>query len=225
MRLLDDNRPRAALFDLDGTLINSEPRSLAVWSRLLGSYGVDCDETRLRRLIGRRGADVFRDDPDVFPSGVPWETLVADLERIHRQPDLPPVLHLPESVDFVRKLHAEGVPLGLVTSAGRDWARLALTELGIDELFATLVTAADVTTGKPDPQGYEAGARALGYAPEHVVVFEDAPAGVAAGKRAGMRVVGITTTHEPETLSSADLIVDQLTEVDWPRIAPRSRQT
>lgn len=216
----EDRAPRAALFDLDGTLINSEPRSLATWAKLLDAHNVPYDDDRLHTFMGRRGADVLADQPDLFP-GVSWDVLVAELRMYGESPDLPEVELLPESVAFLRRLHAEGVPFALVTSAGRDWARLALERLGVLELFKGLVTAGDVTVGKPDPQGYLRGAEILGFAPEHVVVFEDAPAGVEAGKRAGMRVVGITTTHSRGALGRADLLVDHLTEVDWPRLEVR----
>ncbi|WP_067963514.1 HAD family hydrolase [Nocardiopsis trehalosi] len=217
----DATPPRAALFDLDGTLINSEPRSLATWARLLDAHNVPYDEATLHRFMGRRGADVLSEDPALFP-GVTWDVLLAELQQIGSSPDLPPVRDLPESVAFVRRLHAEGVPFALVTSAGRDWAELALERLGVAELFKGLVTAADVAVGKPDPRGYLMGADILGYAPEHIAVFEDTPAGIQAGKTAGMRVVGITTTHDRTKLGEADLVVDHLTEVDWPRLTVRT---
>ncbi|MDA0567265.1 HAD family phosphatase [Streptomonospora sp. S1-112] len=214
----NDTLPRAALFDLDGTLINSEPRSMEVWSRLLDLHNIPHDEATLHRFMGRRGTDVLEEDPSLFP-GVTWDVLLAELQVIQSAPDLPETRELPESAAFVRRLHAEGVPFALVTSAGPQWAEIALERLGVRSMFKGLITAADVTEGKPHPQGYLAGADLLGYAPEHIVVFEDTPAGIEAGRRAGMRVVAITTTHDPAVLSGADLIVDHLTEVDWPRLA------
>ncbi|GAA3739356.1 HAD family hydrolase [Salinactinospora qingdaonensis] len=214
----------AALFDLDGTLVNSEPRSLATWSRLLDAHGVAYDDELLRRFMGRRGLDVLNEHPHLLP-GLTLDDLVAQLREIAASPELPPVQYLPESVAFLHQLHAHGSPFALVTSAGPDWAKKALTDLGVRELFKGLVTAADVTEGKPAPHGYLQGADILGHAPEHIVVFEDTPAGVAAGKNAGMRVVGVTTTHPPDALADADLIVDHLTEVNWPRIAPATTPT
>ncbi|MFD0775763.1 HAD family hydrolase [Streptomonospora algeriensis] len=222
MTAVDGPEPRAALFDLDGTLINSEPRSMEVWARLLDMHNVPYDESTLHRFMGRRGADVLNEDPHLFP-GVTWDVLLAELQMIQADPDLPSSQELPESVAFLHRLHAEGVPFGLVTSAGRGWAHVALERLGVLPMFRGLVTAADVTEGKPDPQGYLGGARILGEDPARVVVFEDTPAGIEAGRRAGMRVVAITTTHEPAVLSRADLVVDHLTEVDWPRIGRRAR--
>ena len=107
-------------------------------------------------------------------------------------------------------------PLAVVTSAGRDYAEQTLTGLGVRPLFSVLVTAGDVTVGKPDPQGYRAAAAGLGVAPGACVVFEDAPAGVAAAKAAGMYCVAVTTTHPPGELSAADSVVSALTQVHWP---------
>ena len=218
----DAPEARAALFDLDGTLINSEPRSMEVWSRLLDMHNVPHDERTLHRFMGRRGADVLDEDPHLFP-GVTWDVLVAELQMIQTAPDLPDSQELPESVAFLHRLHARAVPFGLVTSAGREWAHTALERLGVLEMFHGLVTATDVAEGKPDPEGYLAAARMLDQDPAHVVVFEDTPAGIEAGLRAGMRVVAITTTHEPAVLRKADLVVDHLTEVDWPVLGRRAR--
>lgn len=213
---------RGALFDLDGTLVNSEPRSLEVWARLLEAHNRPYDREVLHRFMGRRGPDVIAEDPSLFP-GVSWDVLLVELQRIGSATDLPPVEVLPESVKFVQSLHARGVPIALVTSAGREWAQTALAMAGIAELFTGLVTAGDVAEGKPDPEGYLAGAGILGVPPERITVFEDTPAGVEAGRRAGMGVVGVTTTHARETLYGADLVVDHLTEVGWPPPAGTGR--
>ncbi|KUP95504.1 HAD family hydrolase [Thermobifida cellulosilytica] len=212
--------PRAALFDLDGTLVNSEPRSVAVWARVLRARGVEPDEALLRRFMGRRGKDVIAEFSHLFPGETPQDVF-ADVWRYGQDPDLPPVQHLPESVAFLHHLHARGVPFALVTSAGRRWAESALEQMGVRGMFRGLITADDVTVGKPHPEGYLGGAELLGHRPEHVVVFEDTPAGVAAGRSAGMRVVGVTTTHPPQALSQADLVVDHLTQVAWPQLVLR----
>jgi len=116
-------------------------------------------------------------------------------------------------------LQATGLAwLALVTSAGRRYAEETLTELGVRPLFSVVVTAGDVTVGKPDPEGYLAAARRLGTAPAACVVFEDAPAGVAAAKAAGMYCVAVATTHPPEDLAGADQVVPDLTKVTWPLV-------
>ncbi|GAB3486391.1 HAD family hydrolase [Nocardiopsis coralliicola] len=207
--------PSAALFDLDGTLVHSEPRSLALWSRLLDAYGIAHDEAVLNRFTGRRGPDVVAEDPDLF-GGAPWAELHERLLALAALPGLPPVRTLPRSADYVRRLHRSGVPIALVTSAERGWAGEALELAGIADAFAGAVTAEDVVRGKPDPEGYLAGARLLGAAPEDVTVFEDTPAGVQAGLSAGMTVVAVTTTHPAAALSAAHRVVDDLADAEGP---------
>jgi sugar-phosphatase len=82
--------------------------------------------------------------------------------------------------------------------------------------FAVVVTAGDVEVGKPDPEGYARACRSLGVEAPACVGFEDAPAGVAAVKAAGMYCVAVATTHEPDDLSAADRVVAHLTAVSWP---------
>ena len=150
-----------------------------------------------------------------MPEHDPAELMAASSAHFHA-PHQPPLGPLAGAVELVRLIGAAGVPLALVTSAGRRYAEQTLTELGVRPLFSVVVTAEDVTVGKPDPQGYRAAARGLGVPPAACVVFEDAPAGVAAAKAAGMYCVAVGTTHSPEELAAADQVVPDLTKVTWP---------
>jgi beta-phosphoglucomutase-like phosphatase (HAD superfamily) len=83
-----------------------------------------------------------------------------------------------------------------------------------------IVTADDVTAGKPDPEGYLRARDDLGVAAPLCVVFEDSPAGIAAAKAGGLYCVAVTTTHEPAHLGGADRIVASLAEITWPVLVP-----
>ncbi|MDS1270427.1 HAD family phosphatase [Lipingzhangella sp. LS1_29] len=204
----------AVLFDLDGTLVNTEPRNRAVWTRYLAELGIPPDGI-LDELMGRRGADVFAERPELS-RGRTLDEVRARLADLHAQPDLPPVTLLPTSIDFLRTVHASGVPVGVVTSATRQGADAMLDWLGVRDLLSGLVTGGDVTVGKPDPQGYLYGARTLGVSPRRTLAVEDSPAGVAAARAAGMTCVAVTTTHAREELGAADRVVAALDEIDWP---------
>ncbi|HEY9242234.1 MAG TPA: HAD family phosphatase, partial [Streptosporangiaceae bacterium] len=128
----------------------------------------------------------------------------------------PPLEPLPGAVRLVRSIAAADIPLGLVTSAGRRYAEESLLDLGVRELFTVVVTAEDVTAGKPDPQGYRGACRALGVAPAACIVFEDAPAGVTAAKAAGCYCVAVATSHQAAELTAADWVVPDLSSVSWP---------
>ncbi|MFG2120266.1 HAD family hydrolase [Streptomyces sp. NPDC048710] len=209
----------AALFDLDGTLIDTEPRSFEAWSRLFRNHGVPHDEATIKGFAGRPGREALLDHLDRFP-GHTADELFAEALGYTALPDMPPVRAVPGALELLDRLRESGVPLGLVTSGTRDYARHELGAIAALDLFDVLVTSDDVTRGKPDPQGCLACCAALGVEPSTVVVFEDAPAGVMAAKRAGADCVAITSTQSAAALAAADLIVPDLTGMTWPPPTP-----
>ncbi|MFD0890874.1 HAD family hydrolase, partial [Streptosporangium algeriense] len=113
-------------------------------------------------------------------------------------------------------LAEHGARIAVVTSANSDWADKRLAEAGVSDLVLTVVSSRDVSVGKPDPEGFLLAAERLAVEPARCVVFEDSIAGIAAAKAAGMTCVGIATTHAGSELAEADLVVTDLTTVDWP---------
>ena len=209
---------RAVVFDLDGTLVDSEPRSHAAWRRVFEARGTVPDEALILSFVGRRGQDVLALLAERLPDLDP-DALMAEAAAHANAPGLPPTEPMPGAVDLVREIHRRGLPLGLVTSAGRRYAERMLARLGVRDLFSVIVGAEDVTVGKPDPEGYARACRDLGVEAAACVAFEDSPAGIAAVKAAGMYCVAVATTHEPDDLAAADLVVPGLTAVTWP-LAP-----
>jgi HAD superfamily hydrolase (TIGR01509 family) len=100
--------------------------------------------------------------------------------------------------------------MALVTSTPRANIDFVLGQTGLANAFETIVAAEDVSRGKPDPEGYLLAARRLGMPPQRCLVIEDAPGGIEAGRRAGMRTLAVATTHSREELTAADTIVDSL---------------
>jgi sugar-phosphatase len=209
------NHSRAAVFDLDGTLVDTEPGNQARWTRLFDTYGAPYDEALIASFAGRRGREVLAELAHLFP-GRTVEELFREVISYELGPDVLAAVAVPGAVALVRSISAHGVPIGVVTSGGRQYAEGQLARLGIRELFDVLVTAEDVAEGKPSPEGFLAACARLGVEPSAAVAFEDAPAGVAAAKAAGMPTVGVATTQSREALAAADLVVGDLTEVTWP---------
>jgi mannitol-1-/sugar-/sorbitol-6-phosphatase len=206
---------RAAVFDLDGTLVDSEPRSRVALRAMFADFGVPFDEPLLQRFVGRRDPEVFAELGDLFPGHDPLDLAGAVVEQYRLLGHLP-IPALPGAVDLTTQIHRAGDPIALVTSAGRDHAVPALQRLGLLEMFGAIVTADDIEIGKPHPEGYLKASAALQVDPAHCVAFEDSPAGLSAAKAAGMYCVAVTTTHEPAELSTADRVVTDLSEVTWP---------
>lgn len=193
---------QALLFDNDGTLVSSLASVDRCWTRWAGEYGITAEEFARVELHGRPAAEIAA---DLLPAEVVPEA-VARIEDLEVE-DVPNdgVHLLPGTRAFLDVLPAER--WAVVTSATRRLAEARLDAVGI--LPKTMVTADDITRGKPDPEPYLLAARALGVDPAHCVVFEDAPAGLTAGRAAGMTTVALTTTHQAHELH-ADLVVENL---------------
>lgn len=205
----------AALFDLDGTLVDTEPRSQAAWRQLFLVHGVPHDQPMLASFAGRPGKAILTEHRHSFDRRHTVDELFAEaMSYAASYAAAAPAAPVPGAVELVRALHSSGLPVGVVTSATRDYAHAELDALGLLALLAVLITAEDVAAGKPSPEGYLAGCRTLGVAPERTLVFEDAPAGWAAAKAAGAYCVAVTTT-QPAAALAADLVVPDLSGLRW----------
>jgi len=195
---------KAFLFDLDGVLVDSGAVVERTWRRWASRHRVD-PEKLLQIAHGRRTRDTLQAiAPDLATDAeVAWldGAELADVEGLR-------------AVAGVKEL-LSALPAGrwgIVTSCGRALAQVRLGAVGLP-MPQVLVVAEDVKEGKPAPDGYRLGASRLGYGPAHCVVFEDAPAGVAAARAAGASVVGVTTTHSPQQLPDADGTIADFTGI------------
>jgi HAD superfamily hydrolase (TIGR01509 family) len=110
-------------------------------------------------------------------------------------------------MDFLEELESAGIQKAIATSAPRANVDFTLRYTQTEKYFRVILDEAFVTRGKPDPEIYLKTAAALGYTPAQCVVIEDSLSGVRAGKSAGCKVIGITTTHTPQELAETDLII------------------
>jgi mannitol-1-/sugar-/sorbitol-6-phosphatase len=172
---------RAVLFDMDGTLVDSTAIVEQVWSEFAGRYGLDIDEI-LRTSHGVQAKDTVR---RFAPAGADIDALAEELGQMERT-RTDGIVALPGAAELLQSLPADAV--AMVTSADRILAGVRMKAAGL-KMPATAVTSEAVTRGKPDPEGYLTAAALLGAEPADVVVFEDAPAGIAAARAAGMRTV------------------------------------
>jgi sugar-phosphatase len=194
----------AILFDLDGVLVDSTGSVDRQWREWGRAKGIDGDKI-MAIAHGVRSLEVIR---RVAPH-LNAETEVEELEN-READDHEGVSVMPGAADLL-----SSIPEGrwcVVTSGGRHLAsaRLAFCGLPVPKI---LVTADDVTNGKPHPEPYLKGAKQLGFAPEDCLVIEDAPAGIQAAHAGGMRVIGMASTYTAEKLSEADAVVGRLAQI------------
>ncbi|MEV3992340.1 HAD family hydrolase [Streptomyces sp. NPDC049837] len=194
----------ALLFDNDGTLVSSLESVQRCWSRWAEEYGIAADDFARVELHGRPAVEIIA---ELLPAGLIPEAL-ARIERLEVE-DVPGGVELLPGTKALLGSLAE-VRWAVVTSATRPLAEARLREAGIDA--PVVIAAEDITRGKPDPEPYLLAATKLGVDPARCVVFEDAPAGLTAGRAAGMTTVALATTHDRSELV-ADAVVTDLSEV------------
>ncbi|MEY9877726.1 sugar-phosphatase [Streptacidiphilus sp. MAP12-33] len=176
---------RALLLDMDGTLVDSGAVVVRVWGRWAARHGLAMK--RVEEVVhGRQGHESMA---ILLPHRPPAENLADNAQMLADETaDVEGIVPIPGAPAFLAAI--ADAPHALVTSADVALATARMSAAGL-RMPDVRVTAEDVSASKPDPEGFLKGAAELGFAPGECVVFEDSPAGVAAGLAAGMRVVGI----------------------------------
>jgi beta-phosphoglucomutase family hydrolase len=204
----------AAVFDWDGVILDSSRHHEESWERLARETGKPLPPGHFRRGFGRRNIEIMRDM-------LGWSQDLQEIDRLSRRKEelyrevveawgIDP---LPGVRGWLEQLTAAGIPCGIGSSTEEKNVRLGLRKLGLETHFRVAVTAEHVQRGKPAPDVFLEVARHLGVEPARCVVFEDAPAGVEAGRAAGMKVVGVTTTHPGGHLEGVFREVSRLDEL------------
>ncbi len=201
---------KAALFDLDGVIIDSEPLHVQAFKQVLEKYGkVLSDDQYKQYFAGKTDKEGFAAYFNNFPVNVELSVIQEVKNRAYEQLASIKLEPYPGIVNLIRTLSAR-MPLALVTGSLSSEARIALKACGVLDSFAVIVSADDIKNGKPDPEGYLKAALLLEVNPENCVVIEDSPSGIFAAKRAGIDCIAVTTTHTREELSNATTVTDKL---------------
>jgi len=190
------------LLDLDGTLLDSEPVHQCAYRQYFAGRGWHVPDRVLQKFSGRRGAEAFASLPGPWDGEDPL-VLTAGVLDLLRATDLRPA-PVAGAARLLAACRQVCLPFAVVTSARRGWLGAALDLLGVDPGGILMVTAEDCSAGKPDPEPYRRGADLLGGAPADLVAVEDAPAGIASARGAGVgRVIGMTTSRPARDLLAA----------------------
>lgn len=214
----------AVVFDLDGVLVDSEALQLAAWQRYVGRFDRALPPELLPRLFGRRLVDAAALIVAELALPVSPEEAARERDALFLASLPGNVRPMPGARELVAALRARGLPLGLATSGHRRYVELVLSELGIADAFAAVVTGDDVVRGKPAPDCYQLAAARLGLPPERCVAIEDAPLGVAAARAAGLRCLAVPNDHTRHlggleaadaVLAGLDAVLPWLEESGW----------
>lgn len=178
----------AFLFDMDGTVLNSIAAAERIWSAWAVRHGVNV-ETFLPTIHGVRAIDTIT---RLNLPGVDAEAQAAFITKAEIE-DVEGIVEIPGAAAFLKSLPADR--WAMVTSAPRDLALRRMAAAGIPEPVV-MITAEDVSAGKPDPAGYRLAAKRLGLEPADCLIFEDATVGIQAAEAAGAPLMIIITTHQ-----------------------------
>ncbi|MGA7573462.1 MAG: HAD family phosphatase [Terriglobales bacterium] len=206
------NMPRAVLWDMDGTLVDSEEFHWVAWQKSMADEGIAITREQFLASFGQR-------NDAIVPR---WLGAAATAERVEkianakeeryrdlvRRNGMSP---LPGVANWLRRLHEEGWQQAIASSAPRANIEVVLEALSAGYFFRAIVSAEDVHRGKPDPEVFLTAAARVGALPDRCIVVEDAIAGVEGARNAGMRSIGIS--HDGKHLP-ADIVVQSVALLD-----------
>jgi beta-phosphoglucomutase family hydrolase len=209
-----------AIFDWDGVVIDSSAQHEESWERLAKEGGLTLPPDHFKKGFGMK-------NQFIIPNLLKWTEDTNEVNRYSlRKEELyreivveRGISALPGVAEWLKALKDRDVPCAIGSSTHRLNIETILDVLGFRSFFSAIVTAEDVSHGKPDPEVFLKAGQKIDVSPERCVVFEDAFVGIEAAHRGGMKVVGVATTNPIETLNGADLAVHRLDELTVDQIA------
>ncbi|MDR6194358.1 HAD family phosphatase [Siphonobacter sp. SORGH_AS_0500] len=217
MSILPDPTTLAALFDMDGVIVNNMPYHETAWRIFCEAHGFAFSkEMYYTQLNGKNSFDSFAFLLGREPSAEELREMSIEKEEMYRNnygPHLEPAEGL---IGFLNVLREHGVKCAVATSAPIENVAFTLDGTGLRPLFDVVVDASMVQNGKPAPDIYLKAAESVGVHPKNCVVFEDALLGIQAGKAAGMPVIGVSTSHSEDELAPiTSAVIADFREIDW----------
>lgn len=220
VKLSGEIQAEAVIFDFDGVIVDTEPLHYAAFQRLLEPLGLGFSwDQYVETYMGFDDRDAFMEAFKSDRSGLSTTALQGLIDRkavLFQEIIRDGINAYPGVVELIRYIQATNTPLAISSGALRSDIAPILETLGISDCFDVIVTAEDVAHSKPDPECYSLAhaklneCRRLTLSPEQVLAIEDTPAGIAAAKGAGLRVIAVTNSYPASHLSQADLVVEAL---------------
>lgn len=212
------NHVKTIIFDLDGTIINSEPVHQKIEKEMMKDRGVIVKDFEYHEFIGMSGYDMWSILKDRYQLPESVDELRADkrnrLEGFLN--NLNPEILIPGVLDCIDKLHSEGFTLAIGSSSGRWYVNSIIDGFNLRKYFKTVVTGWDVERSKPAPDIFLLVLKKLKAAPENCIVIEDSENGVKASKAAGIKVIGYQNADcVIQDLSIADYILEDFFEFPY----------
>lgn len=205
---------KAVLFDYDGVLVNSMGFHVQAWQIVFKDFNIDIRPEDVLLTEGARSIELARQVLSENNISISEDRLVEFVDKKQRAyHEITSARFLEDAGKFILKIKKSGMRVGVVSGGARlDIEKLLPHE--VRRQIDVIVSGDEVSNGKPDPEGYLKAARALEVLPVECLVVENAPFGIQAAKRAGMKVAAVTTTLPRRQLPGADFYADDLSQLD-----------
>ena len=209
----------AVIFDLDGTLVDNNPFHLKAWKQYLINIGRELSEEEYKKNFnGRTNKDVVEYIYERKMTDEEARPFYLNKEALYREIYQPFIAPIPGLLDFLNEVDEAGIPMAIATSGITVNIDFMFEHIPIKQYFKAVIHSSHIKKGKPDPEIYLKTAEVLGVDPSKCIVFEDALVGIQSANGAGMKVIGLTTSHTPEELKEADSVIHDYTEINVSKI-------
>ncbi len=209
----------AVIFDMDGVIADTNPFHSLAWKTFAEKYNFTISDEDLKsHVFGRTNKSIF---DFLFGDSLSQEkisVLANEKEVIFREIYKNNIKALPGLIELLADLKTASFKIGIATSAPEENVELIVGELGIKDYFNAIVDPKDITRSKPDPEIYIKCSQLLSVTPERCLVFEDSLPGIEAAVSAGMKVIGITSTHSSDELKNTLMTIDNFFQIDINKI-------
>ncbi len=217
--LCEMRRNIAVIFDMDGVICHTNPYHSRAFREFFSKRNLaPTDEDFAKHMYGKSNSYILSHFLERVIEGEELLALENEKESLFREIYEPYIEPIEGIVAFISDLSNHGVQLGVATSAPRANLELILSKVPIRESLGSILASENVKKHKPDPEVYLTSAANLGVDPADCVVFEDSFSGVSAALNAGMRVVGVLSSHTKEELPPCNLYVENYNELSFSAI-------
>lgn len=208
--------PIAVIFDMDGVIIDNNPYHKKAWNVFCIKHALEINAGDLiQNVWGRTNEDILN---FVFQRTLSQEETLkyaAEKESLYRELYKNFVKPATGLIHFLEELKTNSIHLGIATSALQDNLDFILEHIPIRHYFSAMIDGSQISNGKPDPEVYLKAAEKLGVSPANCIAVEDSFSGIRSALIAGMKVIGVTTTHSKEELSNTHIIVNDFTHISY----------
>ncbi len=205
---------KVIIFDMNGVIINDEKFHLESWKVFCKKYNFKLSDQEFKdKTMGRTDKETFE---YLFGKKLTSEEVNKygdERDKIARNLVEGKLKLTRGLMNFLEELKNENIRLAIATSSRKNYMNFIVDTFDIRKYFDYIITAEDIFNGKPDPEIYLKAASLLNISPQECLVFEDSLSGIRAAKTAGMKVVGITTTHSKKELNLADKVIDNFFKI------------